>query len=458
MPEQLTELSDMISRLTAWAQKKIPNAEDVSIPDMEKPGMGLSSETYFFDLNWREHGQNISKRVVLRSVPQIKVYPEYNVAHQFRIMNALKHTGVPVAKMLWLEEDASVIGNPFFLMERLEGEVPQDFPGYHSSGMYYDATPELRAKMWWGSLEAMVKIHKLDWKRLGLDFLGVPKGGTDAIDRQLAYWDRFLEWMKDDPQESHPIFESTLVWLKENRYAPEHMVLCWGDARMGNTLYSKPDRDVLAVMDWENAFIGDPESDLAWFFLLDRQNCEGFGVPRLEGTPSYEETVQRYEELTGWEVKNLFYNEVMAALRYGIAVTSSMKALIKKGIAITEDQIRDNLATRRLSRLLDLPSPVSKGTDAASIKDIMVFIQFHMTGPNGYDWYLLSDKGKGTRHEGIIENPTCTVTATADDWTAIQDGKLDRMEAWSSGRLLVDGDINAMVQLEDMIREFSKSR
>jgi putative sterol carrier protein len=249
-----------------------------------------------------------------------------------------------------------------------------------------------------------------------------------------------------------------LDWLKENSFEPEHIVFCWGDARMGNTLYSKKDRNVLAIMDWENAFIGDPESDLAWFFLLDRQNWEGFGVPRLEGTPSFEESVQKYEELTGWKVKNLFYHEVMAALRYGISITSSMKALIKKGIEISENQIRDNLATRRLSLLLDLPTQVTKETDAKGIENITVFIQFHMTGPNGYDWYLISDKGKGMRHEGLVDNPTCTVKATADDWAAIQDGKLDRMKAWSSGRLKVDGDIGAMLQLEDMISEFSKTK
>jgi aminoglycoside phosphotransferase (APT) family kinase protein/putative sterol carrier protein len=359
--------------------------------------------------------------------------------------------------MLWLEEDASVIGQPFFLMERLEGEVPQDFPGYHISGMFYEATPALRARMWWGSLEAVVKIHKLDWKRLGLGFLGEPKGGTDPIGRQLAYWARFLEWMKDDPQESHPILESALNWLKANQYEPARVTLCWGDARMGNTLYSRPDREVLAIMDWENAFIGDPESDLAWFFLLDRQNSEGFGVPRLEGTPSYEESVQRYEEWTGWKVRHLFYNEVLAALRYGIAITSSMKVLIKKGLAITEDQIRDNLATRRLSLLLDLPSPGEKKTEGARIEDITATIQFHLTGPGGSDWYLISDKGKGMRHEGIADNPTCIVTATADDWRAIQEGKLDRMEAWTSARLKVDGNINVMVQLQDMISEFTKS-
>jgi aminoglycoside phosphotransferase (APT) family kinase protein len=74
-----------------------------------------------------------------------------------------------------------------------------------------------------------------------------------------------------------------LAWLKENRYAPDHVALCWGDARIGNTLYSRTDRNVLAVMDWEMAFIGDPESDLAWFFVLDKGLSKGYGLPPLEG-------------------------------------------------------------------------------------------------------------------------------------------------------------------------------
>jgi len=48
-------------------------------------------------------------------------------------------------------------------------------------------------------------------------------------------------------------------WLKENRYEP---TLCWGDVRIGDTLSSRPARDMLAIMDWEGVFIGDPESDL----------------------------------------------------------------------------------------------------------------------------------------------------------------------------------------------------
>ncbi len=447
---------DMQSKITAWLQAKMPHASRLSISNMQKPGMGLSSETYLFDMHWEEAGQRKSKGVVLRSAPaQFKVFPDYELAHQFHIMEILGRTNVPVANMLWLEEDPTVIGAPFFLMDKLEGEVPQDYPSYHGSGMFFDATPEQRAKMWWGALEAMVKIHKLDWKDFGFSFLGEPRGGTDPVDRQLAYWDRYYDWMCDHPQESHPTLQAAVAWLHENRYEPERVALCWGDARIGNALYGKPDLGVVAVMDWEMAYLGDPESDLAWFILLDWQHSAGAGLPRCQGTPEYEETIQRYQELTGWKVRNLFYNEVLAAVRFGMILVAVLKKFKRQNIPIDEDMLLNNVCTQRLSELLDLPSPGPKRQQTADLADVTVSVQFHFTGADGYDWYLISERGKGVRHEGTVENPTCTITVSLEDWKAIQRGELNRLEAWSSGRLVTEGDLNVMMQLEDMISQFT---
>ena len=442
------------SALTAWLQKKMPQATNLSISDLEKPGMGLSSETYLFDVSWEEAGRRMSKGVVLRAAPRGRqVFPEYDLGHQFRIMQILKGTNVPVADMLWLEEDPAVFGSPFFIMEKLEGDVPQDYPSYHGSGMYFEATPEHRTKMWWGCLQAIVDIHKLDWKSLGFSFLGVPRDRADAVDRQLVYWERFLNWIKDDPEESHPTLEASLAWLKENRYEPERLTLCWGDARIGNTLYSRPDRDVLAVMDWEMAFIGDPVADLAWVFTLDKQHSEGYGLPRLEGTPEDEAVVRRYEELTEWKVENLFYNEVLATVRYGQTVISVLKKFIKEGIPIEQNLILNNFATQHLADLLGLPSPGEKKQEVTDINQVTVTVQFHFSGAGGGDFYLISDRGKGTRHEGIAENPNCTMKVSVDDWKAIQSGELNRLDAWSTGRLVTDGDLGLMALLEGMISE-----
>ena len=450
-------MEEMRSALTAWLQKRMPQATNVSISNLEKPGMGLSSETYLFDMSWEESGRRMSKGVVLRAAPRgEKVFPEYELGHQFRIMKILEATNVPVATMLWLEEDPSVIGAPFFLMEKLEGDVPQDYPSYHGSGMYFEATPEQRTRMWWGSLQAMVDIHKLDWKGLGLSFLGVPRDRADAVDRQLAYWERFLNWIRD-PEESHPTMEASLAWLKQNRYEPERLSLCWGDARIGNTLYSRPDRDVLAVMDWEMAFIGDPVADLAWIFTLDKQHSKGYGLPRLEGTPEDEAVVRRYEELTGWKVDNLFYNEVLATLRYGGTMISVLKKFIKQGIPVEQDMILNNFATQHLADLLGLPSPGKKKQETTDINQVTVTVQFHFTGPGGSDFYLISEKGTGTRLDGVAENPDSTIRVSVEDWKAIQSGELNRLDAWSTGRLVTEGDLGLLALLEGMISEFTRS-
>ena len=459
MSSETNEMAELKSKLFPWLERKMPQAENLCITDIKKPGMGISSETYLLNLAYDSSGRKETEGMVLRTAPKdSKVFPEYELGVQFRIMELLKDTNVPVARMYWLEEDTSILGAPFFLMERLDGEVPQDYPPYHGSGMFFDATPAERAKMWWGGLEAMTNVHKLDWKGLGLSFLGVPKGGTDPVDRQLAYWNRYFEWFRDDPEESHPTLEASLAWLSEHRYAPERVTLCWGDSRIGNVLYDGTDRRVLAVMDWEMSFLGDPEADLSWFILLDWQHSAGAGLARCEGTPEYEDTVRRYEELTGWKVKNLLFNEVLSAVRYGMILTCVLKNFKRQGIPIDEDMILNNVCTQRLSELLDLPSPGPKREQTADLDRVTVSVQFHFTGPEGYDWYLISDKGRGERHEGVLENPTCSVTVSLDDWNKIQNGELNRLEAWSSGRLVTEGDLNVMMQLEDMIAEFTASR
>lgn len=457
------ELTVMQKTLAGWIQARMPEAKNLVVTDLQKPGMGLSSETYLFDIDWEESGGPKSMGVVLRAAPRSRgSFPEYDLGLQFRIMQILReNTDIPVAEMLWLEDNPSVIGVPFFLMKKLDGDVPQDFPSYHGSGMYFEATPERRRKMWWGTLDAMAKVHKLDWKGLGLDFVGAPGPGIDPVDRQLAYWGSYLnDWVKDSPEEAYPTMEATLAWLTENRYEPERVSFCWGDARIGNTLYSRLDRDVLAVMDWEMAFIGDPEADLAWTLVLDGQASKGYGLPRLEGTPTKEEVVDRYENLTGWKVNNFFYNEVMATFRFGLTAIATMKNLRTKGIPIEDELLLNNFASQHLARLLSLPSP---GTDQyaeekADIQQMTVKIQFHLTGPDGYDWYLSWDKGDASSHSGTVERPNCSVKVSVEDWKAIQSGNLNRLDAWSSGRLVAAGDIGLLSILEDTIAEYSSLR
>lgn len=441
------------TRLEPWLQEKMSDARWITISNIQKPGMGLSNETYLFDVSWNEGGRIMSRGMVLRSVPAgNRVFPDYHLDHQFRIMKALKGTEVPVPEVFWLEEDERVIGAPFYMMERLAGTMPKDYPSYHGEGFYFDATPAEREKIWWGSLETLARTHGVDWRGLGLDFLGAPGGGKDPVSRQIAYWERYLEWVRKDTSERHPELEGALRWLRDNAYEPERVCLCWGDARMGNTMYGEPGNEVVAALDWEMAFIGDPVADLAWFIFIDQYLAAEYGLPRLQGSPGRDETIRRYEELTGFSVKNFSYNEAFAAMRFGMILISVVRKLMVMGMHDYEFMLKDNYCTRWLAEFLGMPAPVGpkRAQDYGAAGGI-VSIQFNLSGPNGASWHIISEGGRATRHEGAVANPTCTVRSTAEDWLALRSGALNQIEAWKTGRLKVDGDLKVMIQLKDEI-------
>ena len=155
-------------------------------------------------------------------------------------------------------------------------------------------------------------------------------------------------------------------------------------------------------------------------------------------------------------MKNLFYSDEMAAFRFGVIMAKIDKNMKATGVPTpTEDFERDNPCTQRLAGLLDLPAPGGHKREVTNIEEVTVTVQLHLTGPGGSDWYLISDKGKGTRHEGTAQNPDATCTASAKDWDAIQKGDLDRVQAFMSGKLNIEGDLTLMMQLEDMISKYS---
>ncbi len=457
MLSRQVELAQLQPKLLAWIQGKMPRAGDLAITNLERSGAGISNETFLFDIGWKEDGKARSQAMVLRCAPRsLPVYPDYDLSLQFRVMKALHSAGFPVARVRWLEQDEKVLGTGFYLMDRIEGVVPPEFPPYHSFGVYFDSTPQKRARMWWSAIEAMSRVHQADWKKLGLSFLGVPGGGTGPLDRQLDYFERYLAWAKDSPDERQPVLEAALKWLRENRYRPERVTLCWGDARMPNTMFS-PDGDVVALFDWEMAFLGDPQADLAFFLLLDWVDSEGYGIPRLEGAPGREETVRRYEELTGWKVDQLHYNEVFAVFRAGIIMMKVLKNFKKLGVAMDQaDAESNNPCTQRIASLLGLPAPGAASRQTVRVEDVTAIVQFHLTGEGGGDWYAVCEKGRATRCEGVAVNPNCTLTASAADWAAIQRGELDRFNAWTGGKLKIDGDMTLMLQLEESISRLGK--
>jgi aminoglycoside phosphotransferase (APT) family kinase protein len=290
------------------------------------------------------------RQLVFRRPPAIPLYPDYDVRRQALVMNRLRDTTVPVPRVAWLDTTGQQVGTPYLVMEQVPNiGTTGDFPSYHTHGLYFDADEAGRAAMWWGAVQAMANVHLLDWRKLRLDGLFMPRFGAHPLEQVVNYHRSTLEWAMGERR--RPELLAAADWLADNLYEPEHLCLCWGDSRLSNVLYG-PGFEVAAVVDWEVAYIGDHEADLAWFLFLDWSFSDQQQVPRLAGTPNREQTIARYEQLTGWQVKNLPYNEVLAAVALASPVLRLQRKLLAESL-ITDDFDLAGFCVERIRQLLD---------------------------------------------------------------------------------------------------------
>jgi aminoglycoside phosphotransferase (APT) family kinase protein len=244
----------------------------------------------------------------------------------------------------WYEQDPSVLGAPFFVMDEVHGRVPPDNPPYHMAGWLHDVSPEHRARVWWGAIDTIAELHRLDWRSLDLDFL------TGGLTEQLDYYTRWL--ISIEQHEPVPVARRALDWLLANLPAGDQSVLCWGDARIGNVMYDD-EGTRLAVLDWEMVGLGAPAQDVAWALFLDRHHSEGVDTPRLAGFPTPAETVARYEERSGIRLRDLEFYEVFAAFRFCV-IMARLARIFKDWelLPLTDAMAQDNTVTRLTERVL----------------------------------------------------------------------------------------------------------
>ncbi len=353
MPQpQGRDLEQTRAQLLAWLSGKLPQAENLRIENLRGPSdTGFSSDTLIFDLVYDERGDSVRRGLVIRLEPlsEFGVFPEYEVALQYRVMKALGPTKVPVPRMFWLEEDRSPLGSPFYVMEKRDGRVPGDNPPYHSEGWIYELEPAQREKLWNSGLDAMAEVHKLDLHGGEFDFLPRPRAGMTPIQAQLDYWKRYLEWGME--RSRYDLLNKGFEWLQTEQPSHEPVGICWGDSRISNQIFQ--DCEAVAVIDWEMIFIGNPVADLAWFITMDRVFTEGIGLERLSGFPDKKATIARWEERVGRPAEHYAYYEVFAAWRYA-AIMARLFLQMKHYEILPQDSQVDieNLSTPTLRALL----------------------------------------------------------------------------------------------------------
>lgn len=344
-------------QLAAWLHAKLPRATELSVSPLSGPAAtGFSNDTLLFDLESVEDGRSEHRALVARIEPTgFGIFPSYDLTKQYRVMAALRGTGVPVPQMFWFERDKSLLGAPFYVMERVAGRIPTDNPPYHAGGWMTEIPADERSAIWWSGVDTLAAIHRCDPGKLGIDFLDAPPPGADTARWQLDCWRRYCDWVIGS--RAFPTLEAGWRWLVANRPPPsQRQDLCWGDARIGNMIFR--DGRCVAVLDWEMATLGPAEMDLGWFLFMDRHHSEGIETPRLTGLPGRDATVARWETQVGRGAEHVAFWEAFTAWRFAVIMVRVGHQMQAIGVLPADSNFpADNTASRLLARTLDLPPP-----------------------------------------------------------------------------------------------------
>jgi aminoglycoside phosphotransferase (APT) family kinase protein len=229
---------------------------------------------------------------VLRKQPPGELLPSaHAVDREFRVIKALAATDVPVPKAVLFCGDRSVIGTPFYLMERLRGRI------------FWEPTlPELpredRAGIYDGMADALARLHMADLAGIGLADFGRP---GNYFARQIGRWSK--QWESSRTRDN-PAIDRLAEWLPLHVPEGDESAICHGDFRLDNMVFHPTEPRVIGILDWELSTIGHPLADLAYNCLPYINPPEAFrGMRGLDlaalGIPSQAAYLAMYQRRTG---------------------------------------------------------------------------------------------------------------------------------------------------------------
>ena len=280
-------LAHVRDRLATWFAERL-GIEAVEIGDLVHHADGFSWQTYTLTAGWSRDGARITRGFAVRREPEDGVLAPYDVRAQYDLHRQLiGHEGLPVPALYWLEPDPSVLGMPFYVMERIEGTVPSPMGREPFAG---ESAPSIGGQF----VEILATIHRIDWRALDVAQLTAPTTDpTAAACAEITKWERFYT---SGMIREIPAIRAALGWARDNVATSDRLVLCHGDYRTGNFLLRNG--TIVGILDWELAHIGDPVDDLAWAALpafRGRSGLVGHLLPERE-------FFDRYRDLTGLEV------------------------------------------------------------------------------------------------------------------------------------------------------------
>lgn len=286
-----------MDRLRAHLEPVIgPQAQTLEVKQF--PG-GHSNLTYLLssgDESW-----------VLRRPPfGSKVKSAHDMSREYRILSALKGVFPYGPVPIHFCDDHDVIGCDFYLMNYIRGLViRRDYP------THLGLSPSQIRQQLLNFFDVLSELHSVDLVQAGLDNFGKPRG---YVQRQVDGWCR--RWVDAVTPDTVNV-DATMQWLQDNMPAESGKAsVIHNDYKLDNVIFSADNPlQVIGVLDWEMATVGDPLMDLGCTlgYWVQTSDPEFFRESRtmpsdIEGAPGRGEIIQRFQEKTGLSVDNFpFY-------------------------------------------------------------------------------------------------------------------------------------------------------
>ena len=270
---------------------------------------GYSNLTYLIRAGDRE--------LVLRRPPfNAKIKTAHDMGREFKVLSRLIAVYPKVPRPLVYCEDESVIGAPFYVMERVSGVILRATlpPGRELS-------PETMRRVATSLIDNLAELHSADYNAAGLSDLGNPPG---YVERQVSGWIKRYQNARTD---NIPEMDRAAAWLAEHRPPESGAALIHNDYKYDNLVLDPSDLgNIIAVLDWEMATVGDPFMDLGttlgyWVESDDPDELAAMSGPtRLPGNLTRRQLVERYAEKSGRDIRDPLFYYVYGLFKVGVIV------------------------------------------------------------------------------------------------------------------------------------------
>ena len=239
----------------------------------------------------------------------------HDMGREYTAMSALTGTDVPVPRTFAHCADDSVLGAPFYVMERVEAIALRTAEELDALGA--ERTAAIAGRL----VEVLAALHAVDPEAVGLGDFGRPQG---FLARQVRRWGQQLEGSKTrehpDADELHRLLTERVGAVEAGD--PSVLGIVHGDYRLDNCLVGGDD-EIHAVVDWEMATLGDTRTDLALMLVYDQLSRSAGGdivstVARAQGYPGHDQQLAAYTAASGREPGDMGFHLALAYFKLAV--------------------------------------------------------------------------------------------------------------------------------------------